>query len=101
MNPSWLTTSPVWTAAGWTMLHMMWVGVAIGVLAALGQALMKSTAPETRYAAALAFLVVLAFSPVAIFVRVVEKEWHTAIEAVGSVNSVKQLGWLPPTIKSS
>ena len=39
MNPSWLTTSPVWTAAGWTMLHMMWVGVAIGVLAALGQAL--------------------------------------------------------------
>ena len=53
---------------------------------------MKSTRPETRYAAALAFLVVFAFSPVAIFVRVVEKEWHTAIEAVGSVNSVKQLG---------
>ena len=25
-----LTTSPVWTAAGWTMLHLVWVGAVVG-----------------------------------------------------------------------
>jgi hypothetical protein len=58
MNPSLPTTSPLWTAAGWTMLHMMWVGAAIGVMAVLARRLMKSTGPETRYAVALAFLLV-------------------------------------------
>jgi beta-lactamase regulating signal transducer with metallopeptidase domain/tetratricopeptide (TPR) repeat protein len=91
MNPSWLTTSPVWTAAGWTMLHMTWVGVAIGALAALGRALMNSTRPESRYVAALAFLVVFALSPIAIFVRVFETESRPAIEMVGSVNSIDQV----------
>jgi hypothetical protein len=91
MNPSWLTTSPVWTAAGWTMLHMTWVGVAIGVLAALGRGLLDSKRPETRYIAALAFLVVFALSPVALFVRVFEMESRPAIEMVGSVNSIDQV----------
>ena len=50
MNSSSLTTSPVWTAAGWTMLHLLWVGTAIGLAAASGRRLAKSARPETRYA---------------------------------------------------
>ncbi len=29
-----LSDSPVWTGAGWTMLHLVWVGGVAGVLAA-------------------------------------------------------------------
>ena len=35
MSSTLLTASPVWTAAGWTMLHLVWVGAAIGLMAAL------------------------------------------------------------------
>ena len=31
MSSSLLTGSPAWNAAGWTMLHMVWVGAAIGL----------------------------------------------------------------------
>ena len=30
VNSTFLTDSPFWTAAGWTMLHLVWVGAAIG-----------------------------------------------------------------------
>ena len=35
MNPTSMTASPVWTAAGWTMLHLLWVGTTIGLVAAV------------------------------------------------------------------
>ena len=31
-----LTESQAWLAAGWTMLHFLWVGGAMGLIAALG-----------------------------------------------------------------
>ena len=34
MNHSFLTESPMWTTAGWTMLHLLWVGAVLGLLAA-------------------------------------------------------------------
>jgi beta-lactamase regulating signal transducer with metallopeptidase domain len=92
MNPSLLTTSPVWIAAGWTMLHMIWLGASIGVTAALGRRLMTSSGPEARYGVALALLLVLAVSPVVIFMRVLETEWPPAMEMVGPVKSIEQTG---------
>ena len=74
MNSNLLTTSPVWTAAGWTMLHLVWVGAAIGLMAALVRRLLKSARPETRYGVALVFLLALAVSPVVIFVRIFEPD---------------------------
>jgi beta-lactamase regulating signal transducer with metallopeptidase domain len=65
-----LAHSPFWTGAGWTMLHLVWVGAVIGVLAALSRRLMRPVGPEVRYAAALVCLVVLAGSPAAIFICV-------------------------------
>ena len=72
MNLTVLTDSPVWTAAGWTMLHLVWVGAVIGLLAALSRRLLKSAGPEVRHAAALVWLLLLAGSPVVIFLRVFE-----------------------------
>jgi beta-lactamase regulating signal transducer with metallopeptidase domain len=92
MNPNLLTTSPVWMAAGWTMLHMIWLGASIGVTAALGRRLMRSSSPEARYGVALAFLLVLAVSPIVIFMRVLETEWRPAMEMVGPVKSIEQTG---------
>ena len=67
-----LTGSPVWTAAGWTMLHLVWVGAAVGVLAALSRRLFRSAGPDVRHTAALVWLVVLAGSPAVIFLGVFE-----------------------------
>jgi len=74
MNPTDLTTAPVWTAAGWTMLHLVWVGAAIGLVAALARRLLKTARPEARYGVALACLFSLSASPAAIFVRVFEPD---------------------------
>ena len=74
MSSRLLTGSPAWTAAGWTMLHMVWVGAAVGLTAAIVRRLSRSARPETRYGVALIFLLMLAISPVPIFVRVFEPE---------------------------
>jgi beta-lactamase regulating signal transducer with metallopeptidase domain len=72
MSSTWWTASPAWTAAGWTMLHSIWVGAAIGLVAALVRRLLISARPETRYGAALTCLAMLSVSPGMIFVRVYE-----------------------------
>jgi beta-lactamase regulating signal transducer with metallopeptidase domain/tetratricopeptide (TPR) repeat protein len=65
-----LSHSPEWTGAGWTMLHLVWVGAVAGVLAALSRRLTRRAGPEIRHATALFWLIVLAGSPAAIFVCV-------------------------------
>src|ERR1700738_3952781 len=74
MSSNLLITPSLWTAAGWTMLHVVWVGAAIGSIAALARRLLKSARPETRYGVALVLLLALAVSPVAIFVRTFEPD---------------------------
>jgi hypothetical protein len=92
MDPSLWTTLPGWTATGWTMLHMIWVGAAIGVVAAIGRRLIKSTGPEARYGVALAFLLLLIVSPVAIFVRVYPTESRPAFAVIETVTSFERRG---------
>jgi len=48
MSTTVLSSSPVWTAAGWTMIHTVWIGGAIGLLAALARRLLRSARPEVR-----------------------------------------------------
>ena len=61
-----LTESRAWLAAGWTMLHFLWVGGAVGLIAALGRRALRGAAPETRYAHALLSLSAMAVAPAAI-----------------------------------
>ncbi len=80
-----LTTSRIWTALGWTMLHFIWVGLVVGLVAALGRRLAKRASPELRYGLALVCLAALAGSPILIFVRVFEPSAPAGVVPVGVV----------------
>ncbi len=55
-----------WVVAGWTMLHFLWVGGLIGLLAGAGRLALGSTRPIIRYTYALTCLAALTVAPVAI-----------------------------------
>jgi beta-lactamase regulating signal transducer with metallopeptidase domain len=57
---------PVWHLAGSTLLHFIWVGSIVAVLAALGRRLLRRAHPNVRYAYALASLTMLAAAPAVI-----------------------------------
>jgi hypothetical protein len=59
-------TDAVWLAIGWTMLHFLWAGGLIGVLAAIVLRALRAASPEVRYAVALGALMTLALAPAAI-----------------------------------
>ncbi len=80
MSAAPLLNSPLWTAVGWTMLHLLWVGTALGLVAAMGRWRLRSAPPEVRYIFALTSLVALAVSPVVILVWLLT----TRPEPVGS-----------------
>jgi multidrug resistance efflux pump/beta-lactamase regulating signal transducer with metallopeptidase domain len=63
---SWMQ-SALWLTAGWVMLHFLWVGAAIGLVAAIGRRLL-SNRPERRYVFALACFAVLVCSPAVIWI---------------------------------
>src|SRR5215472_7721387 len=67
--------------AGWTLLHFVWQGTAIGIIAAVGFRLLRGSAPHTRYALASAAMVTLLIAPLATAARLsssapVVAEWH-------------------------
>ena len=85
MNHSFLTESPLWTTAGWTMLHLLWVGAVLGLLAAISRRLLRSAGPGTRHAAALVWLLLFAGSPVVVFLLVFERASSGTDAQVASV----------------
>ncbi|MGO9466313.1 MAG: M56 family metallopeptidase [Isosphaeraceae bacterium] len=60
--------SPAWTAAGWTMLHLAWIGAAVGLAAAIVRWLLRPARPEVRHGVAVACLLVLTAAPFVLFV---------------------------------
>jgi multidrug efflux pump subunit AcrA (membrane-fusion protein) len=56
--------SRYWLAAGWLILHFLWVGGAIGLAASAGRLLLRSTNAKCRYAFAVACILALATAPV-------------------------------------
>ena len=48
MNLTDLTGSPWWLAAGWTMLHLTWLGAVVGLFAALSRRCLQPARPELR-----------------------------------------------------
>jgi len=108
MTSTLLITSPVWTAAGWTMLHVVWIGAAIGVFAALLRRLLKSARAETRYGVALVCLLVLSVTPVMTFVWIVEPNspapettLHSTTKVSASLASFTGSTRLPTTQQST
>lgn len=78
-------SSPLWMAAGWTMLHLVWAVALIGAMAAIARFALRSARPETRYAVALAALLLLVASPFAIFAALYEPPSTMAIPAAPAV----------------
>jgi beta-lactamase regulating signal transducer with metallopeptidase domain/tetratricopeptide (TPR) repeat protein len=72
MNLSILTASPLWTAAGWTMLHVLWLGAVIGLLAEFSRSVLRTSGAHERYVVALSWFFLLAVSPAVVFSFVFE-----------------------------
>jgi beta-lactamase regulating signal transducer with metallopeptidase domain/HEAT repeat protein len=56
-----------WEALGWTMLHFLWAGALVGLLARVVLWAVRRRSVQLRYAAALAAFAVLAFTPALLF----------------------------------
>ncbi len=67
-----LVESGIWLALGWTMLHFLWVGAAIGGLTWIGRRALVRATPELRYVLTLGCLAALTMAPVAIGMVVYE-----------------------------
>ena len=69
MIPHPISASAAWTAAGWTMLHLVWIGAAGGLVVAMLRRLLRPARPETRHGVAVACLLALSAAPVVLFAR--------------------------------
>ncbi|MFO0791567.1 MAG: M56 family metallopeptidase [Pirellulales bacterium] len=64
MNADSLATfTELWSLAGWTMVHFLWLGAAAAVIAFLGRLALRRTSPTIRYAYVLACLAIIAAIP--------------------------------------
>ncbi len=69
MSPHPIAVSPAWAAAGWTMLHLVWIGAAGGLGVALLRRLLRAARAETCHAVAVACLLALTTAPGILFAR--------------------------------
>ena len=56
----WFDSIEWWQLAGWTMLHFLWLGVAVGIVAAVARLVLRRAAPVVRYAVAVGYFALLA-----------------------------------------
>lgn len=70
---------PVLQTLAWTLLHFLWQGALLGLLARAGFWLLRDRAPQVRYLLGCAALVAMAAAPVATFLLL-----QPAAEAAGS-----------------
>ena len=66
MNPLLSLVQEPWAQAlGWTLLHFLWQGALLGLLAWLSLALLRGASAKVRYGAACAFLLLMVAAPAA------------------------------------
>ncbi len=94
-----LTGSRPWLAAGWTMLHFLWVGGTLGLVAAVGRRTLRSARPEIRYGFALSCLAALALTPVAIVLLLTASDEPEPTRAVPL--SIAALAPIPSSVETS
>ena len=82
-----LNVSALWTVAGWTMLHFMWIGALVGSAAWMVRQTTRRLSPNIRYASTLALLALLATAPIAIAVRVGGAVIERRVSSVESLNA--------------
>jgi hypothetical protein len=91
MNQHPILVSPAWTAAGWTMLHLVWIGAVGGLGVAILRRLMRPARPETRHAVAVACLLTLMSAPVLLFAWIYQPGPITRLDS-SQASSIKAPG---------
>ncbi|HEV2971314.1 MAG TPA: M56 family metallopeptidase [Pirellulales bacterium] len=66
VTPGWIDQR-LWLAIGWTIVHFLWVGTAIGLSAWGLRSLLRWLGPQVRYVASILALMGLAVAPVVLF----------------------------------
>ena len=74
-----LVLHPVAQALGWTLLHFLWQGALLGLLAWLALALLRGANSKARYGMACTFLVLMVAAPLATFLTL-EKQASPSVE---------------------
>ncbi|MHB1556467.1 MAG: M56 family metallopeptidase [Isosphaeraceae bacterium] len=82
MSPSSSSMPAAWTAAGWTMLHMVWIGAVGGIGSMVLRRLLRPSRPEIRHGAAVTCLLMLALAPGVLFARLYRPEAVTTPTSV-------------------
>ncbi|MBI1752649.1 MAG: M48 family metalloprotease [Acidobacteria bacterium] len=80
---------------GWTLLHFLWQGLILGLLAWGTLALMRGGSARARYGVACAFLVLMVASPLATY-RVLQRQPPAAPALSVSVDATAPSGEIPP-----
>ncbi|HZU53813.1 MAG TPA: M56 family metallopeptidase, partial [Holophagaceae bacterium] len=99
-----LLSDPLARTAAWTLLHFLWEGLLIGLLAWGALALMQRRSPEARYAAGLVFLAAMALAPLITFLILMPGAGASAPPAAALVPagplswSSRLKDWLDPSL---
>ena len=59
------SVSDLWSLAGWTMVHFLWLGAIVAAVALVARVALRSASPNARYAVAIGSLFLLAALPLA------------------------------------
>ncbi len=59
------SVSDLWSLAGWTMVHFLWLGAIVAAVATVARVALRSASPNARYAVAIGSLFLLAALPLA------------------------------------
>ena len=94
-----LLSSPLAHAAGWTLLHFLWEGLLLGLLAWGALALLQRRSPEVRYGVGLAFLGAMALVPVLTFLLLAPSGTATSAAPVAALSASPLPAALPWTLR--
>jgi beta-lactamase regulating signal transducer with metallopeptidase domain len=81
----------IWQLAGWTMLHYLWIGAALGLAAFAVRRVCQRLPAHVRYGAALVWLVLLAAAPFGIAAYLIQASAGPVIEPMASHSSAEHL----------
>jgi beta-lactamase regulating signal transducer with metallopeptidase domain/tetratricopeptide (TPR) repeat protein len=95
-----LTASRPWLTAGWTMLHFLWVGGVLGLLAAAGRRALRGASPEVRYAFGLLSLSAMTFAPAVIALCLPAESDRRPVRAIPEIADAAPLPHLPAAMQA-
>ncbi|NQV36268.1 MAG: M56 family metallopeptidase, partial [Phycisphaeraceae bacterium] len=85
---------PCWQAIGWTMIHFLWIGAIIGLVALTGRLILRKSRPQIRYLFLMGNLLLMAAMPWPIL-------GHLLGTSVSVSTSISQVATAEPPVTGS